>query len=262
VIAPGRVLVSAHAVREEQPAVAFADGKRRVARVTGTDPDLDLAVLEVDTGELAPLQFADGEPAVGQAVVGAANPGGRGLRVTLGYISSIDRSFRGPRGRRNDGVLEHTAPLPRGSSGSPLLDREGRIIAINAVRADGGLILALAATASLRERVAALSEGQAPRPVRLGVALAPARAARELRRAVGLPERPGLLVRAVQDSGPAAAAGVQRGDLIVGLGGHDTARIDDLHEALEAATPGEAVPLVIVRGADELSLAVDLGGGR
>jgi serine protease Do len=262
IIAPGRVLVSAHSVRDEQPAVTFADGSRREARLLGSDPDLDLAVLEVDTADIEPLQFSDDEAGLGQAVVALANPGGRGLRATLGFVSSAERSFRGPRGRRIQGALEHTAPLPRGSSGSPLLDLDGRIIAINAVRADGGLILALPADQTLRERVSALSEGQSPRRVRLGVALAPARASRELRRAVGLPERPGLLVRGVQDSSPAAAAGVQRGDLIVALNGRETARIDDLHEALDAATPGADVPLAIVRGSDELSLAVDLGGER
>lgn len=260
VIASGRVLVSAHSVRDEQPAVTFADGSRREARLLGSDPDLDLAVLEVDTADIEPVQFSDDAPGIGQAVVALANPGGRGLRATLGFVSSAERSFRGPRGRRIQGALEHTAPLPRGSSGSPLLDTEGRIIGVNAVRADGGLILALPADQNLRERVSALSRGESPRRVRLGVALAPARASRELRRAVGLPERPGLLVRAVQDASPAAAAGVLRGDLIVGLAGRETARIDDLHEALEAAAPGADVPLAIVRGNDEMSLAVNLDG--
>src|ERR671930_225984 len=102
-------------------------------------------------------------------------------------ISSSGRSFRGPRGRRIEGAIEHTAPLPRGSSGGPLVDAEGRLLGLNAVRLEGGLILAVPATAALRERASRLLRGEAPTPHRLGVAVAPPRVARRLRHAVGLP---------------------------------------------------------------------------
>ena len=262
VIAPGRVLASAHAVRGDDAIATFADSSRREAKVLGSDADLDLAVLEVDTGEAQPLTWSTRDPVAGQAVVALANPGGQGLRVSAGFIAAVGRSFRGPRGRRIAGAIEHTAPLPRGSSGSPLLDTSGGLLGLNAVRADGGLILALHGDSELRERVEALSRGEARQRPRLGVALAPARAARELRRAVGLPEREGLLVRAVQDGTPAAAAGVRRGDLIVRLGDRETLRIDALHEAMEAAAPGTAIELGIVRGNDELALPVALSAGQ
>jgi S1-C subfamily serine protease len=259
VIAPGRVLASAHAIRGDDVIATFADGGRREGRVLGSDPDLDVTVVEVDTGDTEPLAWSDREPSPGQAVVALANPGGHGLRVSLGFISSVGRSFRGPRGRRIAGAIEHTAALPRGSSGGPLLDPAGGLLGLNAVRADGGLILALHGDAGIRDRVAALSRGEAPQRPRLGVALAPPRAARELRRAVGLPEREGLLVRAVQDGTPAAAAGLRRGDLIVRAGERETSRIDALHDAIEAAVPGEQLELGIVRGNDELALPVALG---
>ncbi len=260
VIAPGRVVTSARSLRHDEVTVTFADGGRRDGTVSGVDPDLGLAVIDVDTGDAAALAWADpaNEPAPGQAVLALANPGGRGLRVTFGFISSVGRSFRGPRGRRIGGAIEHTAPLPRGSAGGPLLDLEGRLIGINSVRADGGLILALRADAALQDRVAALGRGEAPRRARLGVALAPPRAGRELRSAVGLPERDGLLVRGVQDDSPAARGGLQRGDLIVRLGERVTGRIDDLHEAMEAAPAGVSVEVGVVRGTDELTLAVEL----
>src|SRR5207237_7224960 len=124
----------------------------------------------------------------GRSVLALANPGGRGVWVTPGFVSSTARSFRGPRGRRVSGAIEHTAPLPRGSSGGPLVDGDGRLLGINAVRVDGGLILAIPADESLRDRVEALGRGEAPTRVRLGVAVAPPRVARRLRRAVGLPE--------------------------------------------------------------------------
>jgi serine protease Do len=260
VIAPGRVLASARALRHDEAVVTFADGSRGEGTVSGVDPDLGLAVIAVDTGEVEPLAWADpgAEPVAGQAVVALSNPGGRGLRVTFGFVSSAGRSFRGPRGRRIAGALEHTAALPRGSAGAPLLDLTGRVIAINSVRAEGGLILALPADAELQSRVQALARGEAPRRARLGVAVASPRATRELRRAVGLPEREGLLVRGVQEGSPAAEAGVRRGDLILALGGRETPRIDDLHEAMDAVVDGAPAELAIVRGTDELILTVEV----
>src|SRR5919204_423797 len=130
-------------------------------------------------------------------------------------VVGLGRGFRGPRGRRVRDALEHTATLPRGSSGGPLVDVEGRLLGLNALRLEGGLILALPAGPALRERVQLLARGEAPSPHRLGVAVAPPRVARRLRRAVGLPERSGLLVRAVEQDGAAERAGIEAGGLLV-----------------------------------------------
>ena len=204
------------------------------------------------------IQWApDGtEVPVGRAVLALANPGGRGLRVTPGFVSSAARSFRGPRGRRIPGAIEHTAPLPRGSSGGPLIDTDGRLLGINSVRVDGGLILAVPADASVKERVEALGRGERPKALRLGIAIAPPRVARRLRRAVGLPERDGILVRAVEEGSAAERAGLERGDLIVAAGGNELERIDALYEALDAARAGGTLELTIVRGADERNVTV------
>jgi serine protease Do len=258
VIAPGRVLTNAHNLRHEEVTVTFADGRRATGRVAGTDPDIDIAVVEVDTGELEPVEWADGdeEPALGRAVLALANPGGRGLRVTPGFVSSSTRSFRGPRGRRIAGGIEHTAPLPRGSSGGPLVDADGRLRGINTLRVDGGLILAIPTDSALRARVEALGRGEEPKRVRLGVAIAPPRVARRLRRAVGLPEQDGVLVRAVEDGSAAERAGLQRGDLIVSAAGSPVERLDVLYDALDAAKAEGQLELGIVRGTDELTVTV------
>lgn len=259
VIAAGRVLTNAHAVRHDEVTVSFAEGRRESGRVVGSDPDLDLAVIDVDTGEAPPVEWGDGaEVPIGQAVVALANPGGRGLRVTPGFVSSASRSFRGPRGRRIAGAIEHTAPLPRGSSGGPLVDRSGRLLGINSVRVDPSLILAIPADAAVRERVDGLARGEQPTALRLGVAVAPPRVARRLRRAVGLPERDGLLIRAVEEGTPAERAGLERGDLIASAGGKEIDTIDSLYEALDAARAGGTLELTIVRGTDERSLSVTL----
>jgi serine protease Do len=257
VFAPGRVLTNAHAVRNDEVTVSFADERRETGRVLASDPDLDLAVVEVDTGEAQPIEWGEGaEVPLGHAVLALANPGGRGLRVTPGFVSSASRSFRGPRGRRIAGAIEHTAPLPRGSSGGPLVDADGRLLGINTVRVDGGLILAVPADASVRGRVETLATGERPKSVRLGVAIAPPRVARRLRRAVGLPERDGVLVRAVEDGSAAERAGLERGDLIVAAAGEPVERIDALYEALDTARAEGTLELGIVRGTDERSITV------
>jgi serine protease Do len=259
VSAPGRVLTNAHAVRHDEVTVSFADGRRETGRVLASDPDLDLAVIDVDTGEAEPIEWGDAtEVPAGRAVLALANPGGRGLRVTPGFVSSASRSFRGPRGRRIAGAIEHTAPLPRGSSGGPLVDAGGRLLGINTVRVDAGLILAVPADATVRERVETLAKGERPTSVRLGVAIAPPRVARRLRRAVGLPERDGVLVRAVEDGSPAERAGIERGDLIIAAAGQPVERIDALYEALDAARAQGSLDLAIVRGTDERSITVTL----
>lgn len=257
-IGPGQVLTAAHNLRHDEVSVTFGDGRREPGQVRGSDPDLDVAVIDVDAAAIEPIPWsADGEePELGQPVLALANPGGRGLRVTPGFVSSSQRSFRGPRGRRITGAIEHTAPLPRGSSGGPLLDAEGALIGINAVRVDGGLILAIPADRHLHERVDALARGESPGRVRLGIAVAPPRVARRLRAAVGLPERDGVLVRGVQEGSAAERAGLVRGDLIVAADGVQLDGIDPLYAAIDRARSSGSLALQIVRGTDEQSITV------
>src|ERR687897_2160574 len=176
VIGDGQVLTCAHVLRGDEVAVTFGDGRTADGRVAGADPDLDLAVVAVETGEAPAVAWEPeraGALGHGSPVLALADPSGRGLRVTFGLVSATGRSFRGPGGRRIGGSIEHTAPLPRGSSGGPLVDTDGLLLGINAVRMDGGLILALPADESLRRRVDALGRGEAPRRARLGIAIAP-----------------------------------------------------------------------------------------
>lgn len=259
VIADGRVLTAAHRAGD-QVTVTFPDGREAAGEPVAADHELDLAVLAVDTGEVDPLEWASPEAAaVGAPVVALGNPGGRGLRATLGFVAAADRSFRGPRGRRVSGALEHTAPLPRGSAGGPLLDAEGRLLGVNLLRLDGGLIIALSVAGGLREAVDRLVRGEEPARPRLGVAVAPPRVARRMRRAVGLPEREGVLVRAVEDGTPAARSGITRGDLIVAASGRTVDGIDALHRAVDEAPGNGGLELTLVRGSEEREIEVDLG---
>jgi serine protease Do len=256
VVGTGQVLTNAHNLRGDRVTVTFADGRVADGSVAGLDIDGDLAVISVDTGETPALAWA-GSPSleIGKPVFAVANPGGRGLRVTFGFVSSIERSFRGPRGRRITGSLEHTAPLLPGSSGGPVLDADGQLLAINTSRLGEGFYLAIPADEALRGRADALARGESTTSPRLGIGIAPGHVARRLRRAVGLPDTEGLLIREVAEASPAARAGLASGDLIVAAGGQPLSTADDLFDALAAAGDG-ILELKVVRGTDERTLQV------
>jgi serine protease Do len=259
VLGEGRVLTNAHNVRGDEVAVTFADGRTAQGTVVGRDIDADLAVIEADTTAAPALPWADGASAsIGTPVFALASPGGRGLRVTFGFVSGIDRAFRGPRGRRITGSVEHTAPLLPGSSGGPIVNAAGQLLGINTNRLGEGFYLAMPADEALRGRIDALGRGEFTAPPQLGVAIAPGHVARRMRRAVGLPDVDGLLIREVTEDSPAARGGLAAGDLIVAAGGQPTRSLDDLFDALQAAGSG-TIELSLVRGTEERTVQVVLG---
>jgi len=248
----GRIVTNAHNVRREEVSVTLPDGEGVKGRVVGIDVDADVAVIEVNSNGHGGIEWnenATSELEIGAPVFALSNPGGRGLRVTLGFVSGTDRSFRGPRGRRIAGSVEHTAPLLPGSSGGPIVDEDGRFLGLNTNRLGEGFYLAIPADSNLKDKVDTLGRGETPSKPRLGVALAPREVARDLRRAVGLPERDGLLVRQVGEGSAADRAGIAEGDLIVGADGKDVVTFDDLHDALDKAK--DSLKLKIVRGTEE-----------
>lgn len=257
VVGKDRVLTNAHNLRGPETTVTFADGRSLTASATGVDGDGDLAVLTVETGDTAPIAWpADSvQPSPGTPVFAIATHGPAGLRVTFGLVSAVGQTFGGPRGRAIGGGIEHTAPLGRGSSGGPVVDAQGNLLGINTHRLGDGFYLALPADADLRRRVDALAAGEAPERPRLGVALAPAHAARRMRAAVGLPQRDGLLIRAVADDSPAARAGLRQGDLLVAIGGQPLTTPEELYTALDGAA-GTTLKIGIVRGTEESEVDV------
>ncbi len=257
VLGAGQVLTNAHNVRGTHATVTFADGRTAEGTVAGHDIDGDLAVIQADTGQIPALPWATTAPAIGMPVFALANPGGRGLRVTFGSVSGIDRTFRGPRGLRITGSLEHTAPLLPGSSGGPVLNAAGQLLGINTNRLGEGFYLAIPADEALRHRVDALARGESASRPQLGITITPGHVARRLRRAVGLPDTDGLLIRDVAEDSPAARAGLAPGDLIVAAASQPVRTVDDLSGALQAA--GDTIELNVLRGTDERSIQVALG---
>jgi serine protease Do len=256
VVDDGFVLTNAHNLRDRTTEVTFADGRAEQGRVAAVDPDGDLVVLEVDTANAPGLPWAERAAEPGDVVFAVGRTADGGARITSGMVSGVERSFRGPRGRRITGSLEHTAPLARGSSGSPLVDADGRLLGVNTARLADGFYLALPADHELRARVDALVRGESVHRLVLGVGLAPADVARQLRASVGLADRDGLLVRSVAPESAAERAGIRVGDLITQAGGSGVATVDDLHDALDRARADAQVTLHVVRGSDELDVDV------
>jgi len=261
VVADGVVLTNAHNVSDPGVTLIFSDGRTVQGQVSGHDIDGDLATVAVDTSGITPVEWADSPARPGAAVFALANPGGRGLRVTLGSVAAVNRTFRGPRGRRVTGTVEHTAPMVKGSSGGPLVDASGRLVGLNTNRLGEGFYAAIPAGEDLRRRVDALSRGESPVRPHLGVGLVPGRAARHIRRAAGLPDRDGVLIQEVEDGSPAAHAGLRRGDLIVAAAGSPVTTVDDLYQAVDGLGAGDALALSLVRGAEELSVSVSFAAG-
>ncbi len=254
VIEPGLVVTNAHNVSPDHVTVTFPDGRVEQAGVVGLDVDSDLALLEVDTGDVDRISWQPEAvtPTIGLPVVGLANPGGRGLRATAGLIAAAERSYRTSRGRKMEGGFEHTALAPPGASGGPVTDLEGRLLGINTRRLGRGFYLAQSAGPGMKAILAALRTGEASQDRRLGVGLAPAEVGRRLRRTMGLDDADGLLVRLVEEGSPAHVAGVREGDVLVSAGGQTTVDVDDLHRALAAA--GAAIDLGLVRVNDRLEV--------
>lgn len=258
VVASGQVLTNAHNVRGQAVNVTFHDGRTAPGSLAGIDADGDLAVIAVDTGALEPIEWMTGDALALGTPVFALSASSQGSRITFGLVSSVARAFRGPRGRRISGSIEHTAPMARGSSGSALVDEQGRLVGLNTNRVGGGFYLALPADGTLRSRVELLAGGGSAERPRLGVGIAPGHAARRMRRAVGLAERDGLLVRDVEEGSPAAHAGIAEGDLMVSAAGQPLASVDDLYDVLGSIDVAGRLELVIVRGYDERTVSVDL----
>jgi S1-C subfamily serine protease len=259
VVGSGAVLTNAHNVRGDETTVTFADGREAQATLAGVDVDGDLAVLSVDTGSTPAVEWSARAASIGTAAF-AVTTNGSANRATFGFVSSVARSFRGPRGRRISGSIEHTAPLAPGSSGSPLVDRDGNLIGLNTNRVGDGFYLALPADESLKSRIASLQRGESAERPRLGVGIAPSWVANRMRRAVGLAPLDGVLVREIEEGSPAQSADIREGDMIVEAGGRAIVEPDDVYDALAKADANGTLQIKLVRGAEELTVEAHFGG--
>lgn len=236
--------------------VTLTDGRELSAKLIGTDPQTDLALLKVEPKDALPVvDFADSDKArVGDWVVAIGSPFGLGGSVTAGIISARGRDIHsGP----YDDYLQIDAPINSGNSGGPVINAEGRVVGVNtAIYSPNGGNIGIGFAIPAREAQRVVSQLREHGGVTrgwLGVQIQPVSA--EMAEALRIDEAAGALVAAVVDKSPAARAGVKVGDVILKFG--DTAIKDarDLSRAVAKAEPGSKVHIDIVRNGKSERLA-------
>ncbi len=255
----GFLLTNSHVVHgASEVHVTLADGTRGPARLVGDDPESDLAVLRVDAPELVPIARGDSRALrVGQLVMALGSPYGFQATVTTGIVSALGRSLRVRSGRLIDNVIQTDAALNPGSSGGPLVDHRGAAVGVNTAAVLPGQGVSFAIPLHTAERVAAalIRDGRVRR-ARIGVGGQTVPVPRALARHHRLGAGTGVKVLSVEKGEPADAAGVLRGDVIVGLDGATVADVDDLQRLLGEAAIGRGLRLELLRLTDRRDLVV------
>jgi serine protease Do len=239
--------------------VRLSRGTEHAARVVGTDPPTDLALLKIDTSTLAVLPLGDSDRLqVGEPVMAIGNPFGLDQTVTTGIVSAKERFIgSGP----YDEFVQTDASINPGNSGGPLLDSRGAVVGINSAifSQSGGSIgigfaipinLAKTVLLQLRDR-GAVVRGY------LGVAVRPVTP--EAAESAGLKEQKGVVIENVVEGSPAEKAGVQKGDVIVAVNDQPVAAPQELTRRIVGTAPGTRVELSLVRKGKPLKLPVELG---
>src|SRR5262249_24803654 len=222
--------------------VTLSDGRAASAELVGDDPDSDLAVLKVAAPDLAWCRFGDSRKLrVGQIAVAIGSPYGFQHTVTAGIVSGLGRSMRARTGRLLDNVLQTDAALNPGKSGGPLVDARGEVIGVNTavVVAAQGICFAIASATAERVAVALIREGHVRRAW-LGVGGETVPLMRRIVRHFALARESGVRIDLVEPQSPATAAGLVRGDIIVGFDETPIGDVDDLQRALGAAAIGRS----------------------
>lgn len=256
----GHVITNHHVVAgAEKIIVTLADGRVLSGSVVGSDDETDVAVVQVEATELKPATFGDSDKLkVGQPVLAIGNPLGLagGPTVTSGVISSLRRSVQLGNGGLK--VIQTDAAVNPGNSGGPLVDLEGRVIAINTVTipyAEGiGFAIPINMVLGITEQI--LRHGGVQRPW-LGVSGYDV--TRRLADYYGLAVSKGVFLAEISPGSPAFGAGLAVGDVVVSIGGSAVADISDLVEAIRDRKIGESVEIEVVRGGRRMTLKATLG---
>ncbi len=252
----GHVVHGAHAVE-----AALPDGRTLLADVVGTDMATDLAVLRLsDDRPLAHATLGDSNALrVGDFVIAVGSPFGLARTVTAGIVSALGRTLQSEDGGRLiEGVIQTDAPLNPGNSGGPLLDADGHVVGINTAIffPAQGLCFSVPANTASFVIGEVLAHGRVRR-ARLGVAVQEVLFPLAVARENGLKSPKGVGVQGVEPRSPARKAGVQKGDIIVDLGGKPVATVADLHRILDREAIGSSLPLVVLRERKRVALSIE-----
>ena len=253
----GYVLTNDHVVRGAPRLEAIlSDGTGIEARIVGEDPDTDLALLRLARGGLPAATLGNSEGLrVGQLVVAIGNPLGLQATVTAGVISALRRTLRGMSGRLIEDVIQTDAALNPGNSGGALVDSAGRVIGITTAIIGGAQGICFAVPIDTAKWVVPelLREGRVVRGY-LGLAGQTQPLDRRLGRRLGLAMPAGVLIASLAESGPAAAAGLRPGDLILAIDGEPTPSVDAVHRLLGRDSIGRTLTLRVLRAGSLLDM--------
>ena len=256
----GYIVTNNHVVdKASEVQIVTDDGKTLEAKVIGTDPRTDLALLKVNEGGSFPfVQLAAAKPRIGDWVLAVGNPFGLGGTVTAGIVSAQGRDIgSGP----YDDFLQIDAAVNRGNSGGPTFNQKGEVVGVNTAifsPSGGNVGIAFAVPASTVEQVvtALKKDGTVARGF-IGVQIQPVTA--EVAEAIGLKEPHGALVAAAERTGPAARAGIRRGDTILAVDGVTIKDARDLSRRIASFAPGTKVKLFVWRDGKEREIAFEVG---
>jgi len=266
----GMIVTNNHVVRGPDGEVAkdivvtLATGKALPARVIGTDPLTDLAVVKVDAGfDLPAATFVTEPPKVGEYAVAIGSPLGYEGSVTLGIVSGLDRSVEGAYGTEGialNNLIQTDAPISPGNSGGALANASGQVIGINVAYeppTTGAVSIGFAIPSAVVVKVAdeIISTGKATHAY-MGVVTVTVTP--KLQEEFKLSRSSGILVYRVSPNSPAAKAGIQEGDIIIKIDDKEMLDASDLLVAVRDRKPGERVKVLIDRGGKEMELTVTL----
>jgi S1-C subfamily serine protease len=260
IISPdGYALTNNHVVRGAGRIEAVLnDGSVTSAEIVGTDPDTDLALLRLNGRVHASAELGDsGALKVGELAIAIGNPLGLQATVTAGVISALRRTLRGESGRLIEDVIQTDAALNPGNSGGALVDGDGAVVGINTAIIGGAQGLCFAVPSNTAKLVIPelMRDGRVSRGW-FGIAGQTQELSRALARRVGLDVESGVLVAAVNSGGPAEAAGLRVGDVVLKLDDVATPSVDAVHKVLTRDKIGRKLTLEVLR--DGLLVKLDL----
>jgi S1-C subfamily serine protease len=253
----GHIVTNDHVVEgATQYRVRFGEhGKPIVAKLLGTDPSADLALLQVDpkAAALHPLQLGASEKLrPGDLAVAIGSPFGLQGTVTSGIVSALGRTITAPNGFSISNAVQTDAAINPGNSGGPLLDAQGRVIGVNSqIQTNGGSdqnsgVGFAVPVDAIKRALPSLEKGKSVQHAYLGVA-------------TQLAANGGATVTDVVSGGPAEKAGLRKNDRIVSIAGTDVREPDDVAAAVNARKPSDKVVVVVERGGERRTLNVTLG---
>ncbi len=256
--ASGYILTNNHVVEDaDEIEVVLADARKAKAKVIGTDPDTDLAILKIELDKLPVIVLGNSDALqVGDPVLAIGNPFGVGQTVTGGIVSALGRNRLGINTFEN--FIQTDAAINPGNSGGALVDTTGALMGINTAiysRSGGSMGIGFAIPVSTAKQVldSIVKDGQVTRG---WIGVEPQELNAELMETFNVKTREGVIITGVLQNGPAGQAGIKPGDVITAVNGKTVGNVSELLGAVAALKPGVAAPLSVQRAGKTTDISV------